>query len=65
MWSYGVVVYPPFFQGGSGFVDREKPLLIEAFLPQPAVEGFDKGIIGGGAGSAENQLHAALVCPGI
>ena len=65
MRPYRVVVVPPVFYACPGLLDGEEPVLIEALLSQPAIEGFDEGIIGGRARSADDEFHAALVCPGI
>jgi hypothetical protein len=49
-------LFPSVFQG-------KKPVLIQTFFPQPAVEGLDKCVIRGLPGSAEIQFHAIQVSP--
>lgn len=42
----GVVVDPPGLGDAAGIVDVEEPVLVDAFIAEPAVEGFDEGILG-------------------
>src|SRR5690242_18619569 len=41
------------------FVEAHEPVGIQAFGPELAVQGFDVGVVGRLAGSAEVQRHAA------
>lgn len=65
MGALGVVLSPPSFYATLGFLQGEEPLLVEAFLAQPPVEGLDGGIVRWGAWPAEGQLHAMVVRLGI
>ena len=41
----------------------KEPVLVEALIPQLAVEALDKGIVRGFSGSDMLQLNAFLSCP--
>jgi len=40
-----VIVLPPTFDLVPGIIQAEEPVLVEAFLPEPTVEGLDIGIV--------------------
>ena len=45
MGTHRVVVFPPVSQNLSGMAERREQRLVEAFIPQPAVETFDKPVL--------------------
>jgi len=60
-----IVLLSPRFQCFLGFLQREKPVLIQALCPEFAVEGRDVGVVGGLTRTTEIQLHPVAVRPGI
>ena len=62
MGPAGVVVDPPGLDDLAGIVEIEEPVLVEAFIAEPPVEGFDKGVLGWLAGLDEIEPHA--IAPG-
>jgi hypothetical protein len=38
MWTDAIVVLPPRFCHGSGFVEPQEPMLVQALITKPAVE---------------------------
>src|SRR5262245_12582742 len=53
----------PFFSAPSGFFQRVEPLLVEAFLPDTAIERLDEGIVGRRTRTTERQFDALSVRP--
>jgi hypothetical protein len=47
----------------AGIVEIEKPVLVETFIPEPPVEGFDKGVLGWLAGLDEIEPNAIAIGP--
>lgn len=43
--TFFVVVPPPSFDLVPRIIQAEEPMLVEAFLPEPAVEGLDIGVV--------------------
>ena len=60
-----IVIAPPRFDFAPGVVDRQELVGIEAFIPQSAVEGFDKAVLHGLSGPDEGERHALGIGPGI
>src|SRR5438034_9902729 len=58
-----VVVDPPFFNDLPGVNKSQEPVLVEALVPQAAVEALDEGVLDGLAGLDEAQTHAAFIGP--
>ncbi len=46
-----------------GMAQIEKPVLVQAFVPEPAVERFDIGVLIGFPRLDQPELDAVLVCP--
>ena len=65
VWTHLVVVSTPSLAFCAGFVEAQKPIRIQAFRSELAVERFDEGIVGRLAWSAEVQRHAFHVRPEI
>ncbi len=65
MWTFRVVVDPPVFDDFACFTDAREPVLVQAFLSEPAIEAFDVGILGRLAGINEVQLNALVISPRI
>ena len=61
----GIVVQPPGFDQLFGFFQIAEPVLVQAFVPQPAVEALDVRVLDRLAGLNEVQLHSLAVGPGI
>ena len=61
VWSNSVVVLPPGLDSLSGFVQAAKPVLIQAFVPQPAIEALDVRVLDRLARLDEVQLHPLRV----
>ena len=62
-WAQLIIVFAPCFTDLLRLIERGEPVLIQALLPQPAVEALDERIIGGLARAAEFQLHSVAVGP--
>ena len=45
MWADGVVVDPPRLDDAPGFAEPVEQVLIETFVPKPAVERLDERIL--------------------
>ncbi len=58
-----IVVFAPIFNNMFGVIERDKPVLLQALLPQPAVEALDKCIVRWLTRSAEFQLHSVAIRP--
>src|SRR5215207_4980404 len=65
MRSRRVVGHPSALDGALCISERAEPVLIQALVPQPAVEGLDEGIVHGFPGTAELDLHAVLMRPRV
>ena len=65
MWPMMIVIGPPRFDLAPGLVDRQELVGIETFVPQSAVEGFDKAVFHGLSGPDEVSCHATSVGPFI
>jgi hypothetical protein len=63
MRSDGIVVLPPGSQHGPWLHHGGKQRLIEAFIAKPAVEAFDKRILGGFARRNLMPFHLPLLRP--
>ena len=63
MRTHAVVVVPPRFDGGLGIREIEKPMLVQALVPEAAVEAFDKGILFRLAWLDEGERGAMLISP--
>jgi hypothetical protein len=60
-----VVVLVPRLDNGPGLGHRGEPVLVEALVPQLAVEALDEGVLHRLARLDEVQPHPSLVGPGI
>ena len=58
-----VVVLPPAFNRKSGIVERRKPILVRAFVAEPAVETLDVRVLDRLPGANELQRDAPRVRP--
>jgi hypothetical protein len=58
-----VVVAPPGFNLCSCVRQVEEPVLVQAFVPELAVEAFDEGVLDGLAGSDELNPDLGMVGP--
>ncbi len=63
MGSDGVVVDPPGFDDSSCLRERTEDVFVEAFVAQPAVEGFHEGVLNRPAGCDVVPLYACLFDP--
>ncbi len=63
MGPLGVVVDPPSFDDLAGVAEIEEPVLVEAFIAEPPVEGFDEGVLGRLAGLDEIEPNAVALGP--
>jgi hypothetical protein len=63
--SLRIVLHSPGFNGGARFREGAKPVLVQALLPKPGVEGLDKWIIRRRPWPAESQLDAMAMRPGF
>ena len=64
MWSDLVVVLPPARNARPGLVQRFKPLLIQAFIPELSVEALDVAVLHWLARFNQDVAYPVLVCPG-
>lgn len=60
-----VVAEAPLLDGALRISERQKPVLVQARVAQPAVERFDERVVDGFPGTTELELHAVLMRPGI
>jgi len=58
-----VVVEPPVCDGFPGVVQRQEPVLVQAFLAELAVERFDVSVLHGASRGDEVQRHLILIGP--
>lgn len=63
--TVAVVVLPPLFKDASGFGQGHEDILVQAFIPQPAVETFHETLICRFPWSAVLQAHAMFLRPFI
>jgi hypothetical protein len=63
--AFFVVIPPPCFNLVPGIIQAEEPVLIEAFLPEPAVKGLDIGVVRRLPGPGEVQRDMVPVSPEI
>ena len=60
-----VVFSPPRFNDQLRFLQRHKPVFVETFIPEFAVEALDKCVLNRFPRLDEVQMHAVLRRPGI
>lgn len=65
MWSDVVVVDPPSFDLLPGVVQTQKPVDVQALVPERAVERFDERIVGGSARPGKVHRYLIFVCPPV
>ena len=63
VWSHIVVMAAPKFNLCPSVVKVQEPMLVEAFEPDPGIEAFDEGVVGGLTGTAEVQNNAIGINP--
>jgi hypothetical protein len=57
-----VVVEPPGLDDLAGIGEIEEPVLVEAFIPEPPVEAFDEGVLGGMVGRLQFREPEFTIC---
>ena len=65
MRAFCVVIDPPVFDDLARLADAREPVLVQALIPEPAIEALDIGILGRLAWVDEIQLNAVVIGPGI
>lgn len=65
MRSNSIVIQAPGFDLGLRILEIDKPVLVETFISELAVEAFDVGILYGPSRPDEVQLNAVLVSPDV
>src|SRR4051794_5547578 len=65
MRTHLVVVLAPILHFRTRVVKRQEPVRVEALGPEPPVEGFDKRIVRGFAGTREVQRDAFRISPQV
>ena len=65
MQAFCVVVDPPVFDGSACLADAGEPVLVQALIPETAIEALDVGVLCGFTGIDEIQLNAVVISPGI
>jgi hypothetical protein len=63
MWTYGVVVETPDLNYGLGIGEVEKSMLVQAPVPEAAVEAFDEGVLHGSARLDESGGNVVVMRP--
>ena len=63
MWSLPVIVLTPFFDFFPGIIQRQKPALVQAFLPETPIESLNQSIVRRLTGTYEIQLYPIQICP--
>ena len=64
MRSYLVVISPPSGNGLTGLLQRLKPVLVEALIPEGAVKALDVSVLALAARLDQDVFDAMLLCPG-
>ena len=64
VWSDLVVVLPPACNALPGLRQRFKPLLIQAFIPELAVEALDVAVLHRLTRFNQDVAYPVLMCPG-
>ena len=49
MWSVGIVIDSPIFDGPPGVCEAGEPVSVQSFITEPAVEALDEGVLNGPA----------------
>ena len=65
VWPILIIVSAPILHLFSRVGKRQEPVRVQAFRPEPAIEGFNERVIRGFAGPREVQCHAMGVCPQV
>ena len=60
-----VVFDPPGFDDPPDLRHRDEPVLVQALVPEPAIEALDVGVLVRLAWPDERQLHAGFVSPAV
>ena len=63
MWSNLVVILTPDGDTLTGLSQGFQPVLVEAFVPELAIEAFDIGVLGGFARLDQDVLNASCLHP--
>ena len=63
MRSDFVIIPTPVLDGVPGMFQTYKPIDVQAFIPQPAIEAFNEGVLDRLAWANEVQFDASLVSP--
>lgn len=63
VWSFGVVVDPPCFDDPARLRQVGEQMLVEAFVPQPTIEGLDKAVLGWLAGCDVVPFDTVILLP--
>lgn len=59
------MIPPPNLDLGSGVLKRQEPMAVQTFVPQAAVERYQKSIVRRLARPTEVERHAVLVHPAV
>ena len=65
MRAFCVVIDPPAFDDLARLTDAGEPVLVQAFIPETAIETLDVRILGRFARIDEIQLDAVIIGPSI
>lgn len=65
MWPLLVIVSAPSLQLFRRIRKAQEPVSVQTFRPQPGIERFDEGVVGGLARPREVERDAALVSPKV
>jgi hypothetical protein len=63
VWSRAVVVGPPTSEGDASLGQRRKQRFVQQFIPQPAVEALDEGVLHGLARRNAMPIDAGAISP--
>ena len=58
MWAAIIIVYPPGFDDIRGVFQGEKPVLVQALIPQPADEALGRGVFS----ASRDTVRAGIDC---
>lgn len=63
MRSFFIIVLSPFIDDGSGLLDAHEPMLVQAIVPESAIEALAECVLHRLAGLDEVELHPCSLCP--
>ena len=60
-----IVLHSPLLHGLPPLLKRHEPVLLQALVPEPAIEALDTRVLHGLARRDKRKLHSPLIRPGV